>query len=138
MFNPNDFFDFARNLLRRGGIHQNEALCRSVISRVYYAAFLEAREKIDTINNSFLNHTQYDMHRQVINVLRRRFRAQDASLSDDLFELKTYRIDADYHFNASCCPIEHCNKPRDVNQKATSIDCRDMANNIINRISRLH
>lgn len=137
MFNPSDFLTFSQDLLSPGGIRQNEALCRSAISRAYYSAFLSAREKIDTLDSSILDHTKYDMHKQVTEALfLLRFRRQERWLSNELYQLKKYRLDADYRFVSACDLEEHC-KMSNPNIKSTAITCINLANYVIGRINTL-
>lgn len=141
MFFPKDFLSFAKEILNCKSLTKNEALFRSVISRSYYSAFLSAREKIDQVNPNILKHSKHDMHTQVADVLlnNSHFFIQDPSLSSDLVELHTYRVDADYHFQKALNVryeqrIEGRQSP---DLLITAEDCWKLSNNIIGRVSFL-
>ena len=140
MFDPQDFLSFANDLLNTASLTKNEAFCRSIISRAYYSAFLTAREKIDSLDSMALYHPRHDMHQQVTDVLQNtNYYLQDESLSSDLVELHTYRVDADYHFPNACKSYEKriraSNSP-DLLQ--TAQNCYDLAEDVINRTNNLH
>ncbi|MHA1671097.1 MAG: hypothetical protein ACTSV5_11065 [Promethearchaeota archaeon] len=139
MFKPKDFLDFARNILDCSALTKDESLYRSAISRSYYAAFLSAREKIDSLEPGHLSHFNVDSHNEVVNgLLLGRFYAQDLSLSDDLVELKRFRIEADYHFPTACHPRERCRvEKRNPDIPQTAENCYKMAQNIIDRVNSL-
>ena len=106
MFNPNDFLIFSRSILDCANLTKNESLYRTAISRSYYASFLTAREKIDELEPHQMSHLNANSHEEVTRALWfPRFFTKDPDLSDDLAELKRFRIEADYHFpNAQNSP----------------------------------
>ena len=140
MFSPKDFLTFANDLLNCATLNKNEALCRSVISRAYYSAFLFAREKIDNLDPMALYHPAHDMHSQVIKTLQGgKYYFQDESLSSNLEELHTYRIDADYHFQGASKSYEkRIRAPQSPDILQTAQDCYELAEDIVDRTNRLH
>jgi hypothetical protein len=140
MFSPRDFLDLAKNITNCATLDKNEALSRSVISRAYYSAFLHSREKIDSIDRNALSHSTHNLHTQIIELFQNNahFFKQDPTLSSDLMELQTCRVDADYHFPNA----KSGNEQRQIGRKSpdsiqTAQDCCGLATNIINRVDCL-
>jgi uncharacterized protein (UPF0332 family) len=82
-FNPVELYVFAGDLYLN---YQHEAAYRSVINRVYYAAFLSARKTARITNASG------SIHNEVITY----FEARDKKLYKNLKDLKALRSKADY------------------------------------------
>jgi len=140
MFSPQDFLNFSNDLLKCTSLKKNNGCCRSIISRSYYAAFLTAREKFDKLDTMILYHPKHDMHDQVTKALQiTKYDLQDEFLSDDLVELRTYRIDADYHFPGACATYERrYRSPKSPELPTTALECYQLAENIITRVNKLH
>jgi hypothetical protein len=139
MFNTQDFLSLAKDMLKSKDIPKNEAFCRSVISRSYYAAFLTTREKIEKLDPNILTHEKVNSHDEVTRCLcYPRFSNQDIDLPDTLKELKKFRIEADYHFPNACYSGFRCRKPKyNPDNPAAVHTCIGLAQNIINRVSLL-
>jgi hypothetical protein len=139
MFFPEDFLTLADDLLKSATLNKNEALFRSIISRAYYSAFLSAREKIDSLYPMALYHPKHDMHQQIVDFLGKgKIYFEDESLSSDLLELRTFRVDADYHFPNACKSYEKkIRAGTSPDSLQTAQNCYDMAEDIINRVNAL-
>ena len=92
-FAPKEFLSFADKLMASS--ERPEALIRTAISRAYYAAFLEARERVRRIYPQDFVKLQRpaDVHALVRDLLKRK---GQFSLSDKLFSLFLERGHADY------------------------------------------
>jgi hypothetical protein len=136
-FKPKDYLKFSEDLLKRGGISQNEALFRGSISRAYYSAFLTARDIIDKKYPLGIDRDKSDVHRQVCEILKV-FHPFEPDLSDNLFDLKQLRVDADYHFrNAECLEEQIIDSSCDFNIKQNAIDCTIIAKDFIIKLNRI-
>jgi len=107
---PEDYLDFSKSLLYCNIIRKSEAVCRNIVSRSYYAAFLVTREKIDELYQGYLSHgglirgRRKDSHGDVINGI---FHISSSKLSlrkkyqlhNRLKKLRKYRVNADYKFS---------------------------------------
>ncbi len=84
--NPADFYHFAVDVFGNSNSQFADASYRTIVSRVYYAAMLAARD------HGKLPNTGADVHKQVIEYWRKR----KPALSNRLSDLKDFRNDADY------------------------------------------
>jgi len=83
MFNPIEFLDLARGLLR---LSDGEGKIRTAIGRAYYGSFLIARDAVG------INEKTPEVHRRVVSVLYRR----NPVIANKLHLLRRQRNFADY------------------------------------------
>jgi len=88
-FNPKDFVEFSKELFK-ANFHFEDAKIRTILSRVYYAVHLFAREK--------LNLSHETPHKEVYEQIKNRNRI----LGKELDYLWVYRIGADYRLDIPC------------------------------------
>lgn len=109
MFVPKDYLIFSKSLLYCDIIEKNDVVCRNIVSRSYYAAFLTTREKIDELYSGYLSHGQriggrrFESHKEVIDGIFHISSSKISSikkiqLHNRLKKLHKYRINADYKF----------------------------------------
>lgn len=101
-FDWQEFFTYAQdiyNRLKTVGTDfdgAQEALCRSAISRAYYASFHSAKDFLH-IDNSALQRKEYEgSHEVVINALRNQPNPELKDVAEELQALKSLRARADY------------------------------------------
>lgn len=87
-FNPVELYVFAGDLYQN---YQSEVAYRTVINRVYYAAFLSAR------NVARISNASGSVHNEVITY----FEARNRKLYKNLKDLKALRSKADYLLSES-------------------------------------
>jgi uncharacterized protein (UPF0332 family) len=75
--------------------YDTESKVRTAIGRAYYAAFLIAQAKLESLGDSFTNEKR--IHADVIEKLS----ARDSGLGSKLNSLFYYRVDADYRMNSN-------------------------------------
>ena len=98
-FNPHDFLMLARALATAGNSH--EAEYRTAVSRAYYAAHLQARERLVAAGELVPTRSGED-HRLIV----RRLRARGGSEGDQLDWLRIRRIRADYRLGAVMTAVQ--------------------------------
>jgi uncharacterized protein (UPF0332 family) len=106
-FQPISFEELAEEILKKIRDKKLEnAKARTVVSRVYYACFLAAREKIKEIlpvekqrilKTGKLNGKRINVHYLVIETFMRSPDSNHKSIGDRLDELRTKRNNADYN-----------------------------------------
>jgi uncharacterized protein (UPF0332 family) len=92
-FNPTLYLDLANRLVVDRQ-YSEVSRSRTVINRVYYAAFLHANKKLKELGISF--RTVQSIHKDTIENLHR----FDSGLASKLDRLFRYRVDADYKIEA--------------------------------------
>ena len=106
---------------------EQEALCRIGISRAYYAAFHGAKNFLES--TSVLNRQKDEgSHEVVINALRKQKNTDLQDVGEELNDLKTRRVRADYQADCYC---KNSVKPFDELEMAV-----DSAENILDVIDR--
>jgi hypothetical protein len=94
-FDPEDFIKFA-NTLHKLKTPFVEALCRTIIGRCYYSAFLISREKlIVEYRHIYLRSIREKVHQEVID----KFNELEPFIGQKLDDLRELRIEADYYCN---------------------------------------
>jgi|GEM_PF-5342952 len=88
-FNPKDFFEFSKELFKTNFPFE-DAKIRTILSRVYYAVHLFAREK--------LNLPEKAHHDEVYKEIKNRNRI----IGKELDYLWIYRVGADYRLDTPC------------------------------------
>lgn len=138
-FHPEDYLKFAKSLLENEYLEKNPALCRSVVSRSYYAAFLTAREQIDKIDGEKIKYfdvsgrKRYDIHKQVKEILG----YADNGVSRLLKSLRDWRNDADYYFK-DAENENNKNFNQGVNDTDFALSCHEKANQLILKILEIN
>jgi hypothetical protein len=92
-FDPEGFLELANQLLSDKK-YDSECKIRTAIGRAYYAAFLNAQNKLESMGESFTD--EHRIHFDVITKLKER----DAGLGDKLDALFEHRVKADYKMDA--------------------------------------
>jgi len=105
-FKPVDYYNLAKELSNNiSNLNCNSALKRTIISRAYYAAFLQVRQ---FLKNNGYEFTQRSEHEQVDTLLKKHNPIRNSFFSKDirtkLYNLKKNRILCDYSFE---CPDTH-------------------------------
>lgn len=138
-FHPGDYLTFAKSLLENEYLEKNPALCRSVVSRSYYSAFLTAREQIDKIDSEKIKYfddsgrKRFDIHRQVKEILG----CVDNGVSLSLKSLRDWRNDADYYF-MDAGNENNKNSNQGVNDTDFASSCNEKANQLILKILEIN
>jgi len=107
--------DELQNLRANNKEHLIQAAYRSIVSRVYYGAFLEVRQFLGLEDTNFKNSAHLEIGNKITSANRR--------IGNALSELKRLRVKADY------------NKKGDVAGKDITSAIRN-ANNIINFLTK--
>lgn len=93
-FDPESFLEIAKELREIKNLDYNGKL-RTAISRAYYAAFLKAQIKLQSLGHKFQD--VHRIHADVRENLQMRKKSNIASKLNSLFEI---RVRADYKINA--------------------------------------
>lgn len=99
-FNPKKFLDLGKSLLmdRR---YDEDSRVRTAMGRIYYAAFLVARKKMEQAGIAIQDPSK--VHQEVIDAyMGRGF----TDIGNKLDQLRERRVDADYHMMADLALIE--------------------------------
>lgn len=93
MFDPSEFIEFAKKLLKVDGKFNEDAKNRTIISRTYFGTLLLTRNKLDKPEENLPSDNK--IHEIVVNKLH----AVDENLGDLLFTLHENRLKADLDLN---------------------------------------
>lgn len=97
VFDPQHFFSLATQLIDDSD-YNDEARCRTSISRAYYAAHLVSKKKLEEIGITFTVEKEEDkakIHQKVIVSLG----GKNKGVGDMLWDLRQGRNEADYDLN---------------------------------------
>jgi len=149
-FLPTDYLDFSNTLFCNGSINKNNSVCRSIVSRSYYSAFLATREKIDEIQKGFLSHGDFipgrkrkESHKEIIDAIltvpHPKFNQSDRTVVyQQLITLCKYRVNADYKFiNAKHQKEKNFEDRLDPTTSFAAKKAITLANSVISVISAL-
>ena len=95
-FNWAEFDELAQELIGNPGLNATaEAICRTAISRAYYAAFCTAMERLVNVNHVHIDKTA-DAHLQVYNEFGQSSDVRRCRIAAHLKTLRALRNIADY------------------------------------------
>jgi uncharacterized protein (UPF0332 family) len=133
-FDWEDYLALAETLLEisKGTIDckeldKQEAIFRSSISRAYYAAYHYALDYL--LANTTFQLQNFDSHTAVINAYRTSVYRDRKAISQRLFQLKSYRIRADYNLS-----FDNSTQNYLINLEQVATDTNLEARRIINMV----
>lgn len=98
-FDPEEFLEVAKELKKIDTFPILGKL-RTSVSRAYYAAFLKAKIKLESLGYSFPNNSQ--IHLDVRDCLNYKLKKSD--IASPLLELFNHRVNADYEIKKRISP----------------------------------
>ncbi len=100
MFNWEDFIKLSEELLTKKPSEYEEALYRTIISRVYYGVFKQVEDFFkDNKLEKLLDKSATGSHNKIIKFLMNYNDKEISEFGQGLYTLKDSRIAADYHVN---------------------------------------
>ncbi len=125
-FNWAEFNELAQELIGHPGLNSSlDAVCRTAISRAYYAVFCTALERLVYVDNVYIDTTR-DAHQQVRDAFRTSGAAERRRVAVHLNTLRVLRNVADYEAMPS----------QPVDSYAAQ-DCTDLAAIVLDTVRNL-